>query len=860
MTIEPEGILTGIRGGLSRENISARFRAIRKTLGGIPRATVLHYSILSLTLALAAIIRLLPLRWGAYISEFDPYFNFNDMRQITANGWQSWYAYTDFKAWYPFGRPPVSTSYPGTSFTGTLIYQFLQAIGINISLYDAAVYSPVILGVFGVLVVYFFARDIWGKSAGLLAGLFTAFSSSLISRTDLGFFRNEAVGIPTMVMAFLFFIRAINPSRSLKGTIVYSMLSSVSLIYMTFAWGSFRYAAEVLGLFALALIVLGRYSPRLLLSYGITIGFFLYTGTELPLLGHSYLTESTTVALLGVMGLLAVMELSRLAPTARGRLTVLGLAVAGVVAIAVLGVGTGLISAGLRGKFLATIDPFVRNNIPLVASVAENRPSTWSSLYLEIGSVILLAVFGFFFAFQRLRDSDVLLIVFGVTGFYFAASLVRLTLILAPAMATLAAITVVELGKPAMDIIQQAVLFPRRKLRFTSRVSREFSLGILLIILILVVPTFINAVQSAYTPTTIASASLPVRGNFPDWLQALTWMNNNLPSTSVVFAWWDYGYWISVNTGLHTLADNGTGNSTQIQIIASGLMLNESMAVNLLHQYGVTHVAVFVSYNYQSGGSPLCPSSINSPAGSPPVCGYGDDSKWYWMVRIGNGTDIKTPLGPAKVTYQQRSTTTSNGQTQTDYIRYITTNGQTDNGTRITSNYQGALIPTSNTLLGLLLRDSYPAGIGNQPSGDTGNRGDARPYFFTKVFQSANDYVLVYRVNFPQTPILTAMLSNPYVTKSANSINNITGILTEPSGQPVTSKTPVILQYAKPDDNTWTVIGNSTLTTSGTYQFLNWKPPVGISPVRVRAWWNGDPTLNSPVNIALSANQTLIQL
>src|SRR5437016_7066212 len=215
MTIEPEGILTGIRGGLSRENISARFRAIRKTLGGIPRETALHYSILSLTLALAAIIRLLPLRWGAYISEFDPYFNFNDMRQITANGWQSWFAYTDFTAWYPFGRPPVSTSYPVTSFTGTLIYQFLQAMGINCSVYAAAVYSPVILGIFGVLVIYFFARDIWGKSAGLLAGLFSAFSSSLISRTDLGFFRNEAVGIPTMVIAFMFFILSVNPSRSL---------------------------------------------------------------------------------------------------------------------------------------------------------------------------------------------------------------------------------------------------------------------------------------------------------------------------------------------------------------------------------------------------------------------------------------------------------------------------------------------------------------------------------------------------------------------------------------------------------------------------------------------------------------------
>lgn len=857
MTVDTEGLLSGIRGGLSREAISARFRAVRKTLGLIPRTTVLHYSILTLTLALAAIIRLLPLRWGAYISEFDPYFNFNDMRQITANGWQSWYSYTDFKAWYPFGRPPVTTSYPGTSFTGTLIWQFLTSIGINISLYDGAVYAPVILGVFGVLVIYFFAKDIWGKSAGLLAALFSAFSSSLISRTDLGFFRNEAVGIPTMVLTFLFFIRAVDPNRSLKATIIYSVMSSVSLIYMTFAWGSFRYAAEVLALFTLALVVLKRYSPRLLLAYGITMGFFMYTGTELPLLGHTYLTENTTIALLGVMGILALLELAQLAPTTRGRLTVVGLSVVGVAAVAILGVGTGLIGVGLRGKFLATLDPFVRNSIPLVASVAENRPSTWASLYLEIGSVILLAVFGFFFAFQRLRNSDVLLIVFGVTGFYFAASLVRLTLILAPAMATLAAITVVELGKPAMDIVQQAVIFPRRKLRFTSRVSREFSLGILLIVLILVVPTFINAVQSAYTPTTIASASLPVRGAYPDWIQALAWMNNNLPSTSVVFAWWDYGYWISVNTGLHTLADNGTGNTTQIQIIATGLMLNESMAVNLLHQYGVTHVAVFYSYNYQSGGSGLCSSS----AGTPPVCGYGDDSKWYWMVRIGNGTTINTALGPTTVSFRQVVTDTTTGASV--YYRYLTpVGGKADNGTVVTDNYpsgsNSAAIPLSNTLLGLLLRDSYPTGIPNQlkgSGGDASDRGDARPYFFTRVFASSNDYVLVYKVNYPQNPVVTTLMSNPNPPRGSNI--NVTGMLSYPNGNLVSAtSTPVVLQYALRGSDTWNFITKSNVTAAS-YSY-NWKlSTVSPGTYDVRAWWNGDATLTPPLNIFVSANQTL---
>src|SRR5712692_3877680 len=471
MSEETEGRYSAIRSGLSRENLGIRLRAVGKALRNIPRPTILNYTILTLILALAGIVRLLPLRWGAYISEFDPYFNFNDMRQITANGWQAWYSYTAVVSWYPFGRSPVITSYPGTSFTGTLFYQFLQSIGINASLKDAAVYVPVALGIFAVLATYFFAKDIWGKSAGLFGALFAAFNSSLISRTDLGFFRNEGVGIPTMILTFLFFLRATNPNRSLKGTIVYSMLSSISLIYMSFSWGSFRYAAEVIGLFTLALILLRRYTPKLLLSYGLTMGFFLYTSTSIPDLGHFYLTESTTLALLGIMGLLVIMELSKLAPTTRGRLTVAGLLAASIAAFGYVISTSSLLSSGLGAKFLTTLDPFLRQGIPLVASVAENRPSTWASFFLELGSIILLGVFGFFFA----------------------ASLVRLTLVLGPAISTLAAITVVELGKPAMDIMQQSVIFSRRKLRFTTRVSREFSIGILIIVLILIIPSFIAA-------------------------------------------------------------------------------------------------------------------------------------------------------------------------------------------------------------------------------------------------------------------------------------------------------------------------------------------------------------------------------
>ena len=765
------------------------------------------------------------------------------MRQITANGWQSWYTYVNTSEWFPFGRAPIVTSYPGTSFTGTLIYQFFQSIGVNISLYDAAVYSPILLGAFAVLVTYFFAKDLWGKSAGLFAALFTAFSSSLISRTELGFFRNEGVGVPTMILTFLFFMRAVNPGKSLKSTIIYSMMSSISLIYMSFSWGSFRYAAEVLALFAMALVVLKRYTPRLFLSYGITIGFMLYIGTEIPLLGHTFLTESTTIALLGVMGLLVVMELARLAPSSRGRLSVLGLGIASAAVIIFGLVSTKVVSGALlQGKFLATVNPFVRNSIPLVASVAENRPSTWASLYLELGSLIILGVFGFFFAFQRLREGDVLLIIFGVTGFYFAASLVRLTLILAPVMSTLAAITVVELGKPAMDIIQQAVIFPRRKLRFTSRVSREFSLGILLIILVLVVPTFINAVQSAYTPTTIASASLPVRAAVPDWLEALSWMNNNLPHSSVVFTWWDYGYWITVNTGLATLSDNGTGNTTAIKDIATGFMLNESLAVQLMRQERVTHVAIFVSYNNRG----LCGS------GGPPFCGYGDDSKWYWMVRIGNNTSINTPMGVASVSFRQIITNPSTGASE--YHRIVTIDNKTTDE-RITSNVgtspSTVQIPTSNTVLGLLMRSSYPGG---RPNG-WNDTGPATPNYFVQVFPSSSSYVLVYSLRYPDQPSMTAQLT-PAIVPPTGGNTTITGTLTSPTGKFVdTTKVPVLLEYRLSTGGNWIFIANVTATSGHfTYDWTT-KLPTGQPYILVRARWQGDPA--QLLDIAVTMPQPL---
>jgi asparagine N-glycosylation enzyme membrane subunit Stt3 len=176
-------------------------------------------------------------------------------------------------------------------------------------------------------------------------------------------------------------------------------------------------------------------------------------------------------------------------------------------------------------------------------------------------------------------------------------------------------------------------------MRFRSRVGKEFSAAFIILMFILLTVTFVlpsagssysRVVDRAYSPTTIASASLPVRPSEPvrDWLDALNWMRVNLGPTDVVASWWDYGYWITNIGNTTTLADNGTVNTTQIGLIGQMFMSNETEAIEILKDFNergpnnVTYVVVFTSFRED---------------GSDAV--YADEGKWRWMARIGGLDD-----------------------------------------------------------------------------------------------------------------------------------------------------------------------------------------------------------------------------
>ena len=106
----------------------------------------------------------------------------------------------------------------------------------------------------------------------------------------------------------------------------------------------------------------------------------------------------------------------------------------------------------------------------------------------------------------------------------------------------------------------------------------------------------------------------------------LSWTQNNLESTTVVCAWWDYGYWLSILGNVTTLADNATINSTQIENIGFIFMANETQSLKMLALYNAKYILVFTTLGI--GTSSTTGYYVASPAG------YGDEGKWMWMARI----------------------------------------------------------------------------------------------------------------------------------------------------------------------------------------------------------------------------------
>ncbi len=492
----------------------------------------------------------------------------------------------------------------------------------------------------------------------------------------------------------------------------------------------------LIALFATLLLLLGRYSKRLLLVYGLTLGLGLLIAVNVPKLSINFLLTAPVLAALFVFSLLCVGEIFRNVKTTRRKFiyTVGFFAIISVAFVAVLGRGT----TPIMGKFLTVLNPFERLLNPIVESVQEHRPPAWGSFYYDYGIGIFFIVIGIYFAARNPTNRNLFLVLYALTSVYFASSMVRLLVILAPSFSMLWAIGLVGVLRPFIMVMREVPRIASRKKFVFGRVGKEFSAAAIILVFVLLSFAFIlptnplrdrpRVVEQAYAPVTIMASSVPFKLDDPilEWYDALMWMKHELPGGTIVVSWWDYGYWISIIGNQTTLADNGTINTTQIANVGRIFMSNNTESIKILEKYehnGRRPEYIVVFTTFRTDGS---------------EGGYGDEGKWRWMARI----------AASRYTDYFDDNTFGNLTLGQDWVD-TNGNGQRDQEDEVIPNAKG-----QNSTIYQLMTHAMETKLGNPPTVEFASNSQGNPYFEEAYFSPSGPYgnihvlVAVYKINY----------------------------------------------------------------------------------------------------------------
>uniref|UniRef100_A0A182R198 Dolichyl-diphosphooligosaccharide--protein glycosyltransferase subunit STT3A n=1 Tax=Anopheles farauti TaxID=69004 RepID=A0A182R198_9DIPT len=590
------------------------------------------------------------LRFESVIHEFDPYFNYRTTKHLAEQGFYNFHNWFDDRAWYPLGRIIGGTIYPGLMVTSAVLYRLMWLANITVDIRNVCVFLAPFFSSLTTIVTYLLTKEIHSSGAGLVAGAMISIVPGYISRSVAGSYDNEGIAIFCMLLTYYTWIKAVK-----TGAILWATLAALAYFYMVSSWGGYVFLINLIPLHVLALMATGRFTHRVYIAYSTlyTIGTIL--SMQISFVGFQPVQSSEHMLAFGVFGLCqlhAFVDYVRSAVPREHFDTLFQALVVTIASIAAL-IGLALTVTGKispwTGRFYSLLDPsYAKNHIPIIASVSEHQPTSWSSFYFDLQILVFLFPAGLYFCFAKLSDANIFIILYGVTSIYFAGVMVRLMLVLAPVMCILSGIAISHLltkyirnmdvgvggvtgagaglggAGTSTDHGSNRKVKARYEQQQTS-VKNEVAIGfVLLVTLLLVTYTFhcTWVTSEAYSsPSIVLSARSQDGGRiiFDDFREAYYWLKMNTPEDARVMSWWDYGYQITAMANRTILVDNNTWNNTHISRVGQAMASTEEKAYEIMKELDVDYVLVIF------GG----------------LTGYSSDdiNKFLWMVRIGGSTD-----------------------------------------------------------------------------------------------------------------------------------------------------------------------------------------------------------------------------
>ena len=597
---------------------------------------LLIIAVLAIAFSTAFIMRSFPSKYGFYLHEYDPYFNYRATKYILDNGLDAYWKWHDNMSWYPEGRDVPKTSQPGLHIVTAFLYRIFGNDG---TLLNFTIILPVVLGSLTTIVVFALVRIIAGTTAGMFSALLISFNPAIIQRGNLGWFKSEPFGLFFGLLAIYLLLSAIKHNE-IKYAIPMAVIGGFLLGLANSTWGGIQYFSIPIALFCIALPFFKRDTQIPMFVAIVFTIFVVISSLGFPRPGISFVLSFPGIALIGGTVFLTnahyLKKLSSQRKEVRNMLYML---------IVFFVIALGIIASGAlysNPRYMNAINPFFssqsqsKSGQALLATISEHTTPGIIDYFTNYSILLMFAGFGVWIAFKRGNLLSIFALIIGLSAVYVSGAFVRLLVYASIGIIILAGMGLAEVVHSILQTRRSAAPTVTTKAKFdlltdnknSRKVVRVVSVTIIMFILCvpLVYPRNLNWLTSADIPPPIIADGRGIPSQTKDWIDALNWMSSNTPTDSVIASWWDYGYWIETLGNRTTLADNANYRIIRTVTMAKMLIDQEETGIKIAQQLGADYILTYVEVERLelANGSSLY------------TFGYGgDESKMPGIMRIG---------------------------------------------------------------------------------------------------------------------------------------------------------------------------------------------------------------------------------
>ena len=410
----------------------------------------------------------------------------------------------------------------------------------------------------------------------------------------IGSFDNEAVALFALVLTFYFYLKAVK-----SGSIGWSVITSIAYFYMAASWGAYVFVINVIALYTLGILFIGKFNEKLYISYSVFYVLGTLLVVQLPFIGFLAIRSAEHLLFHSVFIIIQLYLISK-------KRTLASLFFKFAIILICLFIAYLLFTGTTKwtARNLSLLNPInLMKKSSIVAAVAEHQSTPWSFYFLNLNYLLVLMPIGFFICCKgkaNINHGKLFIAFYALISIYFSSLMSRLMIITAPAACILAALGISKLLRS-----------------FLRKSTFDLSLSITSILAFLCYSYLIHCTwtaSEAYSSPSIVMLNSNQRVIIDDFREAYYWLRLNTEDEAKIMSWWDYGYQITSLSNRTVIVDNNTWNTTQIGMVGKVMASDEETAYKLCKSLEVDYVLVIF-------GS---------------IAGYSNDdlNKFNWMLRI----------------------------------------------------------------------------------------------------------------------------------------------------------------------------------------------------------------------------------